>query len=180
MLAAQRRRKPAGTSHLSNPIRRSTTNPIRKSKFDDIHQQRKNQPTPTQYVIYALIGVAIVVSVIFFVSALTPSRSKQVAPNADANLLEALGKEAGVDVNAIISDLKSDFGISSKSSYTVSDPNKVKVTFNIYHNTNCDDSDPGQIVSVSMESAVNFVSNISTQYIHGIHPCTLCLCFRCI
>ena len=79
--------------------------------------------------------------------------------NPEELLPKLLGKEAGIEANAILADLREDFGIPGvfppKKQYKVSDPNKVKVTFSVYANTDCDASDPAQSVTVSMESAVN-------------------------
>ena len=41
--------------------------------------------------------------------------------------------------------------------YTVENPNAVKVTFALYTNPSCDDSDPSQFRTISMESSVGSV-----------------------
>jgi len=164
------RRNVSGSNAVGNSIRWPSKNPRRKSKFDRRRAQMlSEQTTIYEYIIYGLTCMAVFVTFIFFISAISKSNASKGPPLDAVDVIpQLMGEELipGADLQHMLkhsaraSDTKLD-SISdpdpkaselSTLPYTVVNPNAVKVTFKIYANEQCDDSDPTQSVTVSMES----------------------------
>ena len=165
MLQSQKNRERRRTS--TAPRTSTTRRRPGLSKVDAAFRQKSQ--SGGGYLNYILFGGFAMILITFIIFVMSLNSNANTEPPFDPEHIKQLVDDAKMIPKQPKQPKQPN---QAQITYTVQNPNAVKVTFRIYRNPTCDESDPSQYLTITKESSVKY------NYNHDILALVICVCIE--